>query len=125
METFTMSRKEVPRPGLVAAAVAGQLSNRQGATALHMTARQFQRLKQRFRAGGAAALRQEGHGRPSHQRMAATVAAQVQALLQDRYAGFNDTHVTEKLRELHALPVSRESVRRLRQALGLPAPHPR
>lgn len=28
METFTMSRKEIPRPGLVAAAVAGQITNR-------------------------------------------------------------------------------------------------
>lgn len=120
-----MSRKEMPRPGLVAAAVAGQITNRQGAAALRVTARQFQRLKQRFRVGGAVALRHEGRGRPSHQRMPPTVAAQVQALLRDRYAGFNDTHATEKLRELHALPVSRESVRRLRRALGLPAVHRR
>jgi hypothetical protein len=51
------------------------------------------------------------------------LCAQVQALLQDRYAGFNDTHLTEKLREVHALPISRESVRRLRRALGWPAVH--
>src|SRR5215831_5374699 len=31
METITMSRKEAPRPGLVRAALAGQISNRQGA----------------------------------------------------------------------------------------------
>lgn len=120
-----MSRKELPRPGLVAAAVAGQITNRQGAAALHMTARQFQRLKRRFRLGGAAALRHEGRGRPSPQRLPPAVAAQVQALLRDRYAGFNDTHATEKLREVHQLPVSRESVRRLRRALGRPAVHRR
>jgi transposase len=125
METFTMSRKELPRPGLVAAAVAGRISNREGAAALHMTPRQFQRLKQRFRGAGAEALRHQGRGRASHRRLPATVAAAVQVLLRDRYAGFNDTHVTEKLRELHALPVSRESVRRLRRALGLPAVHRR
>jgi hypothetical protein len=55
----------------------------------------------------------------------APVCAQVQALLQDRYAGFNDTHLTEKLREHHGLAVSRESVRRLRRALGRPAVHRR
>src|SRR5438046_127968 len=120
METFTMSRKELPRPGLVAVAVAGQITNRQGAAALRMTARQFQRLKQRFRLGGAAALRHEGRGQASPRRLAPTVAAQVQTLLRDRYAGFNDTHATEKLREVHHLPISRESVRRLRHALGLP-----
>jgi len=37
------------------------------------------------------------------------------------YAGFNDTHLTEKLRERHHLTVSRESVRGLRLTLRLPA----
>jgi len=36
-----------------------------------------------------------------------------------RYVGFNDRHLTEKLREQHGLLVSRESVRRLRRGLGL------
>jgi len=120
-----MSRKELPRAGLLAAAVAGRITNREGAAALHMTRRQFQRLKQRFRAGGALALRHAGRGRPSHRRLPAAVSGQVQALLRERYADFNDTHLTEKLRERHGLAVSRESVRRLRRALGLPAVHRR
>jgi hypothetical protein len=45
METFTMSRKEVPRAGLVEAALAGPITNAQGAAALGLTVRQFQRLK--------------------------------------------------------------------------------
>src|SRR5438309_9052854 len=123
METFTMSRTELPRAGLVTAAVAGRISNREGAAALHLTTRQFQRLKQRFRRAGAEGLRHQGRERPSHRRLATTVCARVQALLQDRYAGFNDTHLTEKLREVHGLPISRESVRRLRRALGLGPVH--
>src|SRR6266481_6036722 len=125
METFTMSRKELPRAGLVTAAVAGRISNREGAAALQLTPRQFQRLKQRMRQAGAEGLRHRGRGRPSHRRLPAGVCARVQALLQDRYAGFNDTHLTEKLRELHGLTISRESVRRLRRALGLAAVHRR
>lgn len=120
-----MSRKELPRAGLLAAAVAGRITNREGAAALHVTPRQFQRLKRRFRVGGAPALRHQGRGRPSHRRLPATLGAQVQALLQDRYRGFNDTHLTEKLREVHGLAISRESVRRLRRALGLAAVHRR
>jgi hypothetical protein len=34
--------------------------------------------------------------------------------------GFNDSHLTEKLREVPDLPLGRESVRRLRQQLGQP-----
>ena len=43
------------------------------------------------------------------------------ALLQGRYAGLNDCHLTEKLREVEGLPLSRSTVRRLRRGLGLPA----
>ena len=120
-----MSRKELPRAGLVAAAVGGRITNREGASALHLTPRQFQRLKQRYRLTGAVGLRHQGRGRPSHRRLPAALCAQVQALLRDRYAGFNDTHVTEKLGEQHGVAMSRESVRRLRRALGLPARHRR
>lgn len=120
-----MSRKELPRPGLVNAALAGRISNREGAVALGITLRQFQRLKQRVREQGVTALRHQGRGRPSPRRLPVALAGQVQALLRDRYAGFNDTHVTEKLREDHGLTISRESVRRLRRALGLPARHRR
>src|SRR5262249_45484593 len=125
METFTMSRKEVPRAGLVSAALAGRISNREGASALHLPPRQFQRLKQRVRAGGARALCHQSRGQPSPRRLPAALALRIQPLLQDRYAGFNDPHLTEKLREVHGLAVSRESVRRLRRALGLPAVHRR
>jgi len=125
METFTMSRKELPRAGLVAAALAGRISNREGATALRMSLRQFQRLKARVRDAGAPALRHRGRGRLSPRRLPAEVTVRVQALLRDRYGGFNDTHLTEKLREVEGLVLSRESVRRLRRALGLPAVHRR
>ena len=120
-----MSRKEIPRAGLVQAALAGRITNREGAQALHLTIRQFQRLKRRVRDGGPLAVRHQGRGRLSPRRLPAAVGAQVQALLQDRYAGFNDTHLTEKLRERHGVAISRESVRRLRQALGWPAVHRR
>jgi hypothetical protein len=54
-EALTMSRKEVVRPGLVQALVAGQLTNRQVATALRLSLRQVQRLKRRFEAAGRRA----------------------------------------------------------------------
>jgi transposase len=125
METFTMSRKELPRAGLVQAALAGKITNREGAVALHLSLRHFQRLKRRVREGGLLALRHQSRGRPSRRRLPVAIAGQVQVLLCDRYAGFNDTHLTEKLREVHQLPISRESVRRLRIALGWPAVHRR
>lgn len=120
-----MSRKELPRAGLVKAALSGRITNRQGATALHLTIRQFQRLKRRFESGGAPALRHRSRGQPSPRRLPAKRCATIAELMTTTYAGFNDVHLTEKLREVHGLEVCRESVRRLRLALGRPATRPR
>jgi len=121
METFTLSRKELHRPGLLQAAVGGRITNRQVAVALGLTVRHVRRLKRRFEAGGATALGHRSRGQPSPRRLAPAVRAEVIRLMTTRYAGFNDTHLTEKLREGHGVAISRESVRRLRCGLGRPA----
>jgi hypothetical protein len=117
-----MSRKEVPRAGLLKAALAGKISNAQGAGAMQVSVRQFQRVKVRFAAEGPRGLLHRLRGRPAPRRqLPADVRARVAALLQSTYAGFNDCHATEKLQEVEGLLLSRTSVRRLRRALGLPA----
>ena len=121
METFTLSRKELQRPGLLKAACGGRITNQQLATALTLSVRHARRLKRRFEAGGAAALTHRGRGRPSPRRLAPTVREQVIRLMTTVYVGFNDAHLTEKLREVEHLTLSRESVRRIRRALGRPA----
>jgi transposase len=120
-ETLTMSRKEVPRAGLLKAALAGKISNAQGALAMHVSLRQFQRVKVRFAAEGPCGLLHRLRGRPAPRRLPADVCARVAELLQSTYAGFNDCHATEKLQEVEGLLLSRSSVRRLRRTLGLPA----
>jgi len=125
METFTMSRKEVPRAGLIKAALAGKITTEEGARALRLSQRQFKRLKARFRRDGLRGLVHRGRGRPSPRRCAPAVRAAVVQLMTTTYAGFNDVHLTEKLQELHALPVSRATVRRLRVALGRASPRRR
>jgi helix-turn-helix protein len=121
METFTMSRKEVPRAGLVKAALTGKITNVEGARALHLSVRQFKRLKARVRAAGVGALVHRSRGQPSPRRLSADLRAQVVRFMTTTYEGFNDVHLTEKLQEQHALPISRATVRRLRLRLGHPA----
>src|SRR5437667_687169 len=125
METFTMSRKEVPRAGLVNAALEGKITNAEGARALRISVRQFKRLKVRLKADGVRGLLHRSRGRPSPRRLAPAVAEQIQALMTTVYAGFNDAHLTEKLQDQHTLPVSLTTLRRLRGALGRPAPRRR
>jgi hypothetical protein len=47
-ETLRMSRKEAPRSGLIKLALAGQITNQQGAAGSKVTIRQFQRIKARY-----------------------------------------------------------------------------
>jgi transposase len=121
METFTLSRKEVHRPGLLKAASRGRITTRQVAAALGITPRHVRRLKRRFERGGAPALAHGSRGRPSPRRLPAAVRATIVRLMTTVYLGFNDRHLTEKLREVHGVMVSRESVRRLRRECGQPA----
>jgi transposase len=119
-ETVTMSRKEVRRPGLVQLAVAGQITTAAGAHALAMTPRQFRRLKARYRAEGVRGLVHRLRGRPSPRGLDVEVRDRVLELIQTRYPDFNDCHCTEKLRDVEGLAIGRETVRRLRRALGRP-----
>jgi transposase len=125
METFTLSRRELHRPGLLKALCAGRVTTRQVANALHLSLRQTRRLRRRFESSGAAGLAHRSRGRPSPRRLDAATRAAITELMTTVYVGFNDRHLTEKLREQHGLLVSRESVRRLRRVLGVAPRHRR
>jgi hypothetical protein len=56
METFTLSRKELHRPGLLKVLCGGRPKNWQVAAALGLTVRQVRRLRRRFERARAAAL---------------------------------------------------------------------
>jgi len=75
-----MSRKEVPRAGLFKAVAAGQISNAQVALALHVSERQVQRLKARYRAEGAPGLRHRLRGRPAARGLPADVRRRIACL---------------------------------------------
>jgi len=85
METFTMSRKEVPRAGLVKAALAGKITNQEGARALRLTVRQFKRLKARVRRQGLRGLVHRRRGQPSPRRLPAALGGSPAPGLTQRY----------------------------------------
>lgn len=116
-----MRGKEAPRPGILKALRDDRITNQQAADALHLSVRQVQRLKGRYAAEGPRGLVHRGRGQPSARRLADPVREQIRALMQTTYAGFNDVHLSEKLREVHQLGVSRATVQRLRRAEGYPA----
>ena len=69
-----MSRKEVPRAGLLKVALAGKITNVDGALALHLSVRQCHRVKVRFAAEGAALRVSVSHRSLVSPKMSAAIA---------------------------------------------------
>jgi hypothetical protein len=102
-----------------------QITTAQAAEALELTSRQLRRLQATLRQAGPAGLAHRSRERPAHNRLAASLRAQVIALARGRYAGLNDVHRTEKLTAVEGLSVSRATVRRLLRAAGVGSPRRR
>jgi transposase len=124
-ETFTLSQRELQRVEVISQSVQGNLACARAAELLDLSPRHIQRLKVRYRQGGAAALAHASRGRPSHRRLPQRVRARIVQLARTRYAGFNDHHLSEKLVELEGFSLSRETLRRLLRSAGIGSPRQR
>jgi transposase len=124
-ETFTLSQKELQRVAVIAQCTQGDLTVPRAADLLELTARQIQRLKARYRQGGAAALVHANRGRPSARRTPEPVRRRALVLARTVYAGFNDHHLCEKLAEVEGLDLGRGTLRRILRAAGQGSPRKR
>ena len=124
-ETFRLSQKELQRVAVISSCIKGDLACARAAELLAITPRHVHRLKVRYRQGSAAALAHASRGRPSPRRLPEQVRARILDLARTRYAGFNDHHLCEKLREVEGLSLGRETLRRLLRSNGLGSPRKR
>jgi transposase len=124
-ERVTLSEREQRRAMALNRVLAGAWTRREAATVLGLSERQVRRLVAGYTAGGPAALAHGNRGRPSAHALPAAVRAQIVALAEGTYAGFNHQHLTEKLNEVEGLAVGRTTVRQVLAAAGLRRPRPR
>jgi transposase len=117
--TITMSMRELDRLKVVQAVVDGNLKPMQAAQRLNLTARQIQRLVNRYRAEGAAGLISRKRSRPSNRQLAPGLAQLALTIIRARYADFGPTLACEKLRECHGVQLGVETVRQLMMDVGL------
>jgi transposase len=125
METYTLSQKELQRVAVISSCVQGNLACARAAALLNLTPRHVKRLKSRLRQGGAAALAHASRGRPSHRRLPDRLRDRILHLARTTYAGFNDHHLCEKLREVEGFSLGRETLRRLLRSAGIGSPRKR
>jgi transposase len=95
----------------------GRLSVAKAASLLQLSERQVQRLKQRYQSGTTVWVKHGNAGRSKSWALDEKMRTRIIELARGKYAGFNDTHLWEKLTVHEGLIMSRETVRRtLRQA---------
>jgi transposase len=114
-----MSMRELDRLKTIQRVVDRMLRVSQAAEGLGISCRQLERLVRRYQAGGAAGLVSAKCGRPSNNQLNAGVASRAVALIRQRYPDFGPTLACEKLRELHGVSLSKETVRKLMIEAGL------
>lgn len=123
--TFALNQKELQRVSVISSCLKGDMACARAAELLLLSIRQVRRLKKRLREQGEAALAHANRGRPSTRRLPFRVRQAIVRLARTTYAGFNDHHLCEKLREVEGFSLSRETLRRLLRAAGLGSPRKR
>lgn len=120
-----MTQQELQRVKVIENAVLGRVSVPEAGRMLDLSPRQVQRWKARYRAETVEWVRHGNRGRPSEKALATRVREQIVALARGKYAGFNDTHLTEKLNQQERIPVGRETVRRILRKAKIASPQKR
>jgi len=124
-ETITLSQKDQQRVQVLTQVHRGTVTVSQAAQVLRLCHRHVQRLAAAFRTRGVAAVSHGNRGRAAPNRIAEVVRKQVVMLARSIYAGINDHHLTDLLREHHALTLSRPTVFRVLREAGVPRPRTR
>ncbi|MEO7868252.1 MAG: ISNCY family transposase, partial [Candidatus Eisenbacteria bacterium] len=113
-----MGTRDARRLGMVKAAEQGRISNREAATGLGLSVRQFRRLRKQVREHQERGVIHGNRGRPSARRLTEAVRARVVDLLTGTVK-LNDHHIADLLAQDEVV-VSAASVRRIRKELRLP-----
>jgi transposase len=123
MTTLTM--KEEKRLKIIQRVFQGEVTVVQAALVLGVSERQCYRIKARVKKGGAKGVVHGNRGRPCKRKVKEKIVRRVVELAQGKYQGFNDHHLTEKLKEHERIDLSREKVRRILRSQGICTPRKR
>lgn len=116
-----VSQRDLHRVHVVRLTLEGRESVGKGAQLLGISARQMKRLRRKMQERGAQGLLHGNRGKRSWNKTQSETIDKVIAFARGHYHGFNDTHLTEKLREKEKLKVSRATVRRVLRQAGISA----
>ena len=123
MTTLTM--RDEKRIEIIQRVFRGELTVGSAAVLLGISERQCYRIKRRVSQQGAKGVVHGNRGRPSKRKVKEKTIKRIVELACGKYQGFNDHHLTEKLKEQEHMELSREKVRRILRSNGISSPRKR
>ena len=123
MTTLTM--RDEKRLELIQRVYRSELTMVQAAVVMGVSERQCYRVKARVGKAGAKGVVHGNRGRRCKRKIKEKTVRRVLELARGKYQGFNDHHLTEKLKEQEKIELSREKVRRILRAHGIASPKKR
>lgn len=116
-----VSQREIHRIHVVRLTIEGRETVGRGAKLLGICARQMKRLRRKMKERGVEGLLHGNRGKAPWNKTVSEKIKQVVELARGRYRGFNDTHLTEKLKEKEKIALSRPTVRTILRQAGIAA----
>jgi transposase len=123
MTTLTMQDEK--RIEVIQRVFRGELAVGSAAVVLGISERQCYRIKRRVKEQGAKGVVHGNRGRPCKRKVKEKTVRRILELARGKYRGFNDQHLTEKLKEHEQIELSREKIRRLLRSHGIATPRKR
>jgi hypothetical protein len=120
-----MSQEQLQRIKVIENAVAGRITVSEAAEYPNLSERQVQRLKSVHDPEDASWVYHGNQGRNRHNALTSETRQKVEELARGKYAGFNDTHLHEKLTKGEGFILSRPTVQRILREAGLSSPQKR
>ena len=106
MTTLTM--RDEKRLDVIQRVYRSELTVGQAALVLGLSERQCYRVKARVSKAGAKGVVHGNRGRPCKRKIKEKTVKRIVELARGKYQGFNDHHLTEKLKEQEQIELSRE-----------------
>ncbi len=107
-----MSERELNRIEVLSQVKDGKISVPNAAQLLNLTKRQIYRLMHRFLSEGPSGLQHRSRGQAPNNQISQDKREFVLSIIKERYRDFGPTLICEKLREMHDICVSRETLRK-------------
>ncbi len=108
-----MSKRQWRRLDAVERVSRGELAAAEAARGLGLSERQMRRLMRRYEESGQRGLQHGNKGRVPSNIIERQVVTRVVELMKGQYAGCNDHHFTELLKEREKISLSRQTVQRI------------